>query len=95
MRSRIDGEAHVLGAVRDTELRLDPVLVRVDGLRADAELLADLLRPGGMLVLDDFTPGRDPESDPTRRLWLESNRFRTVELTLSADTAVLLAVRAA
>jgi predicted O-methyltransferase YrrM len=55
------------------------------------KLLAELLRPGGMLVLDDFTPGR--QRDRTRELWFASSRFRTVELTLSGETAVLLAVR--
>jgi predicted O-methyltransferase YrrM len=64
------------------------------------ELLAPLLGPGGLVLLDDFTPcsawtseqRRLWQDDPTRRLWLRHPRYRCVELQLGAQVAVLLAV---
>ncbi|HEX6547773.1 MAG TPA: class I SAM-dependent methyltransferase [Candidatus Dormibacteraeota bacterium] len=59
------------------------------------EQLAPLLRPGGIVVLDDFTPGLSAAEDRTRRIWLETPGFNTVEVQLSPETSVLLAVRTA
>ena len=53
--------------------------------------LADLLAPGGTLVLDDMTPGR-PGPDPVRELWLGHPRMAALELQLSAREAVIVAV---
>jgi len=57
----------------------------------DTEKLAPLLRPGSLLVLDDYTP-RSGE-DMSRRIWLENPAYRTVELMLTPSAAVLLATR--
>ena len=48
-----------------------------------------LLAPGGMLVLDDLTPGySDP--DPVRELWLSHARLVAVELQVSPREAVIV-----
>ena len=53
------------------------------------EELAGLLAPGGMLVLDDLTPGyADP--DPVRELWLRHRRLVAVELQVSLREAVIV-----
>lgn len=53
--------------------------------------LADLLAPGGTLVLDDLTPGR-PAPDPVRELWLGHPRLAAIELQISPREAVIVAV---
>lgn len=58
-----------------------------------------LLRPGGMAVIDDFTPADswpplfDGRPDEARLHWLEHPGLRTVEVPLSPDLAVLLCTR--
>lgn len=58
----------------------------------DPERLAPLVRAGGIVVLDDYTPGWSGP-DISRDIWLDSELFRTAELTLTPAAAVLLAVR--
>ena len=66
---------------------------------AGAEAVADLVEPGGIVVLDDFTPcefwppityGR---VDVLRETWLTDERFTAVEVMVAPDAAVLLATR--
>lgn len=57
----------------------------------DPEKLLPLLRNGGVVVLDDYTPGQ--RNDVSRQIWLESDIYRAVELTLTPDSAVLLATK--
>lgn len=58
-----------------------------------------LLRPGGVLVIDDFTPSRglppvhEGRPDAARLHWLGHPALRTVEIPLAPDLAVLLATR--
>ena len=58
-----------------------------------------LLVPGGVLVVDDFTPSRTwPPSyagrpDTARLHWLEHPALRTVELPLAGDLGTVVAVR--
>lgn len=58
-----------------------------------------LLRPGGVLVIDDFTPTADypplqnGQPDTARRHWLDHPALRTVEIPLAPDLAVLLCTR--
>ena len=62
----------------------------VDGGKAkyDEEVLG-LLAPGGILVMDDLTPGyADP--DPVRELWLEHRRLVAVELQISSREAAIV-----
>jgi predicted O-methyltransferase YrrM len=59
----------------------------------DPEKLASLLRPGGLLVLDDYTPGYANKEDPARTIWFESQLYRAQELMVTSDASVILAVR--
>jgi predicted O-methyltransferase YrrM len=65
-------------------------LLFADGGRAKAhEDVAGLLAPGGILVLDDLTPGyADP--DPVRELWLGHPRLVATELQVSSTEAVIV-----
>ncbi|MEW2520530.1 class I SAM-dependent methyltransferase [Actinacidiphila alni] len=61
----------------------------------------ELLRPGGVLVVDDFTPaaGRPPvhdgRPDRARLHWLEHPALRSVEIPLAPDLAALVCTRRA
>ncbi|MFG1806627.1 O-methyltransferase [Streptomyces sp. NPDC049040] len=69
-----------------------------DGPAADPTAL---LRPGGVLVIDDFTPSRggppvhEGRPDGARLHWLDHPALRTVEVPLAPDLAVLLCTRIA
>jgi predicted O-methyltransferase YrrM len=65
-------------------------LLFADGGRAKAhEEVIGLLAPGGILVLDDLTPGyADP--DPVRELWLGHPRLVATELQVSPREAVIV-----
>lgn len=65
-------------------------LLFADGGRAKArEEVVGLLAPGGILVLDDLTPGyADP--DPVRELWLGHPRLVAAELQVSSREAVIV-----
>ncbi len=64
-----------------------------------ADAVADLLEPGGIVVLDDFTPCAtwppmyEGRVDTMREQWLTDERFTTVEVMVAADTSVLIATR--
>ena len=61
--------------------------------------MADLVEPGGIVVLDDFTPCeswpplRDGRVDVLRERWLTDERFTTAEVMVAPDTSVLIATR--
>ena len=57
----------------------------------DPEKLLPLLRDGGVVVLDDYTPGR--RDDASREIWLDNELYRAVELTLTLDAAVIVATK--
>jgi len=57
----------------------------------DPEKLAPLLRPGSLVVLDDYTPGF--EEDVSRQIWLENAAYRTLELTFTPSASVLVATK--
>jgi predicted O-methyltransferase YrrM len=65
-----------------------------DGLPADPERL---LLPGGVLVVDDFTPAdtwpplHEGRPDEARLHWLTHPALRTLEIPLAPDLAVLVA----
>lgn len=58
-----------------------------------------LLEPGGMAVLDDFTPTAswpplaDGRVDVVRQEWLSDPRVTAVDVMVAEDTAVIIAVR--
>ena len=70
----------------------DPESVRVDAV-------VDLLEPGGIVVLDDFTPcERWPpissgRGDPLREEWLTDERFTAVEVMIAPDASAVVATR--
>lgn len=57
----------------------------------EPETLFAALRPGGLLVLDDLTPGR--EADPLREFWLTHPQVAASEILVSPTEAVILATR--
>ncbi len=69
------------------------LLLFVDGGKAkwDGDAVVALLAPGGMAVIDDLTPGREP--DPVRDFWLRDPRLAAVELLTSPDHAAIVATR--
>ncbi|WP_426243941.1 O-methyltransferase [Nocardioides sp. LHG3406-4] len=63
------------------------------------DVVADLVEPGGLVVLDDFTPceiwppihrGR---VDTLREGWLTDERFTAVEVMVASDAAAIIATR--
>jgi predicted O-methyltransferase YrrM len=53
----------------------------------------DLLLPGGLLVVDDFTPGRSPDDDAARAFLFEHPHVVAAEMQVTAEMAVLIATR--
>ncbi|MGH3446971.1 MAG: O-methyltransferase [Nocardioidaceae bacterium] len=64
-----------------------------------ADAVVELLEPGGIVVLDDFTPCEswppmyEGRVDTMREQWLTDERFTTVEVMVASDTSVLIAAR--
>jgi predicted O-methyltransferase YrrM len=68
-------------------------LVFLDGGDAkDDPSVVDLVEPGGIFVLDDFTPNR-PGPDSRRAFWLHDPRVSGVEFLTTPQTAAILATR--
>ena len=63
------------------------------------EAVADLVEPGGIVVLDDFTPCESwpPTSygrvDTLREQWLTDERFTAVEVMVASDASAVIATR--
>ena len=63
------------------------------------DAVSDLVEPGGIVVLDDFTPCESwpPVSagrvDALRERWLTDDRFTAVELMVASDTTALVATK--
>jgi len=67
--------------------------VFVDGGGAKEDpCVFDLAEPGGILLIDDLTPGR-PGPDPVRDLWLGDPRVEAVEILTTPQTAAIVATR--
>lgn len=70
----------------------DPTSVRVDEI-------ADLVEPGGIVVLDDFMPCESwppityGRVDTLREEWLSDERFTAVEVMVAADASAVVATR--
>lgn len=56
----------------------------------DPEKIAPLVRTDGLIVLDDYTTGRE-KNDESRQIWLENPNFYAMELMLTPDSSVILA----
>jgi predicted O-methyltransferase YrrM len=59
----------------------------------DPEKLGQLVRAGGLVLLDDYTRGHQDTGDPARHIWLGSSLYRAQELMVTPDASVILAVR--
>lgn len=63
------------------------------------DTVVDLMEPGGVVVLDDFTPCEswppvfEGRVDVLREQWLTDERFTTVEVMVASDASVLIAAR--
>ena len=57
-----------------------------------SELVLGLLEPGGLLVMDDLTPGR-PGRDPVREWAFEHPKLHAVEVLTTPQTSALLLAR--
>ncbi len=70
----------------------DPESVRVDAI-------ADLVEPGGIVVLDDFAPCESwppvayNRVDTLREQWLTDDRFTAVEVMIAPDASAVIATR--
>ena len=88
-----DGNARVLHGdwadVLPAEAPFDLLFADGGGAKGRPELVG-LLAPGGTLVLDDLTPGREIEGDPVRELWLRHPRVAAIEVQVSPREAVIV-----
>ena len=63
------------------------------------DAVADLVEPGGMIVVDDFSPCESwppitgGRVDTLREEWLLDGRFTSAEVMVASDAAVLIATR--
>ena len=70
-----------------------------DDKNSGAEVVVDLVEPGGLVVLDDFVPCQswppvyDGRVDTLREQWLTDERFTAVEVMVAPDAAVLVAAK--
>jgi predicted O-methyltransferase YrrM len=64
-----------------------------------ADTIVDLIEPGGVVVLDDFTPCSswppvyEGRVDVLREQWLTDDRFTTAEVMVAPDASVLIATK--
>ena len=68
-------------------------LVFADGGTYDWEAILALVEPGGLIVKDDLTPGREVDGDPVREFLLCDRRLVATEILIAAQNAVIVAVR--
>lgn len=74
-------------------------LLFADGGRAKEHVagVLSLVEPGGLVVIDDLTPGglpdRQDEPDPVRTGWLNRDDVAATEVLVTSETAAILAVR--
>jgi predicted O-methyltransferase YrrM len=61
--------------------------------RDEPEALLALLAPGGLILLDDLTPGAQIAGDPIREFWLRDGRVAASELQVSPTISVMVAAR--
>ncbi len=66
---------------------------------SSVEAVADLVEPGGIVVLDDFVPCEqwppmaDGRVDAMRERWLADPRFTAAEVMVASDAAAIIATR--
>ncbi|MFT4188425.1 MAG: class I SAM-dependent methyltransferase [Aeromicrobium sp.] len=83
----------------ETHAPFSLVFVDVREVMAEIDHLADLLEPGGIAVLDDFTPSPhwppivDGQVDSIREQWLTDERFVAVEMLIDEGASLVIATR--
>jgi predicted O-methyltransferase YrrM len=83
----IEGDWHKLA----TYAPFDLLFVDVHEAKTDPAVL-DLVERGGLVVIDDMTPGR-PGLDPIRDFWLRNPRVAGAEILTTRETGAILATR--
>jgi predicted O-methyltransferase YrrM len=101
---QLDGRANVELLAGDWRELLPPLgpfdLLFLDGgdfkqrPERNGRAAVELVRPGGLLVIDDFTPGL-PGPDPARLFLLEHPQLVATELLTTPETAAIVAARVA
>lgn len=75
------------------------LFVDVREVMESIDVLAGLLEPGGIAVLDDFVPSPfwppivDGQVDSVREQWLTDERFVAVEMLIDPDASLIIATR--
>src|SRR5690606_30208213 len=75
------------------------LFVDVRDVMESIDLLADLVEPGGIVVLDDFVPSAfwppivEGRVDTVREQWLTDDRFAAVEMLIDVDASLIIATR--
>jgi predicted O-methyltransferase YrrM len=70
-----------------------------DSKGAGPDAIAEIVEPGGVVVLDDFTPCSswppvfEGRVDVLREGWLTDERFTTAEVMVATDASVLIATK--
>jgi predicted O-methyltransferase YrrM len=68
-------------------------LVFADGGLYDWDAILELVAPGGLIVKDDLTPGREIDGDPVRTFLLRDPRLTATELPVTPTMNVIVAVK--
>lgn len=75
------------------------LFVDVRDVMESIDVLADLMEPGGIAVLDDFVPSAfwppivEGRVDTVREQWLTDERFAAVEMLIDVDASLIIATR--
>lgn len=75
------------------------LFVDVREVMEQIDVLADLLEPGGIAVLDDFVPSAhwppivDGQVDVVREQWLTDERFAAAEMLIDESASLVIATR--
>ncbi len=75
------------------------LFVDVRDVKQSVDMVADLMAPGGIAVLDDFTPSEfwppiyEGRVDSVREEWLTDERFTAVEMLIDPGSSVIIATR--
>lgn len=75
------------------------LFVDVREVMESIDVMAELIEPGGIVVLDDFSPSAfwppivEGRVDTVREQWLTDERFAAVEMLIDADASLIIASR--
>ncbi len=66
-------------------------LVFADGGLYEWDAILELVEPGGLIVKDDLTPGREIDGDPVREFLLRDPRVTATELAVTPTMNLIVA----